>query len=50
MVALSVMLLIFAGHRLTEVQGFAAEVALQLLSVVAGYEYGRRQFELRKRK
>ena len=50
MIVLAVMLSISGSEQMTTAEGIVANVALQLLSVVAGYVYGRRQFELRQPK
>jgi hypothetical protein len=43
-------LFIFGSEDMGATEGIAINLALLLLSVYAGYAYGRRQFELLKRK
>lgn len=48
MIVLAVLISILGSDEMTTAEGIAVNVAQQLLSLAAGYTYGRRQFELRK--
>ena len=50
MFILAVVIRIFGSEDMTTAEGIVVNVAHQLLSLAAGYAYGRRQFELRKPK
>jgi len=50
MVALAVMLSALGSEEMSTTQGVLANAALLLFSLLAGYAYGRHQFERRKPK
>jgi hypothetical protein len=48
LVALAVLIRIFGSEDMTTAEGMIVLVAQQVLSLLAGYAYGRQQFEQRK--
>jgi len=44
LIALAILIAILGSHEMTFVEGIAVNVFHQLLSLLAGYAYGRRQF------
>lgn len=48
MIILAVLIRIFGSDEMTTAEGIIVNVAHQLLSLAAGYEYGKRQFQRRK--
>ncbi len=50
MIVLAVLIPIFASDEMTNAEGIVVNCAHQLLSLAAGYAYGRLQFDLRKPK
>ena len=50
MMVLAFGICIFGSEDMTIAQGIVVNVAHQLLSLAAGYEHGRRQFDLSKPK
>ncbi|GEM_PF-6270986 len=50
LIVLAFMIRIFGSDEMTTIEGIVVVVAQQLLSLAAGYAYGRHQFERRKPK
>lgn len=48
MIVLAMMVSFFGSETMSRVEGIGVAVAQQLLSLAAGYAYGRQQFQLRK--